>query len=65
MGSIRIPAACCGCYGFKSSKQFGNNFYAQPVSTEGDYMPLVDAVAGPLCRNFSDLNYFAQHFYSN
>jgi amidase len=46
-GSIRIPAALCGLYGFKPP--FGR------VAPAPDSYDLVAAAEGPLARNFADL----------
>lgn len=55
-GSIRIPSACCGTYGFKPSVD------RIPYRKQHDLVdPIyigIDASAGPLARSFSDLKFF-------
>ncbi|OQE22562.1 hypothetical protein PENSTE_c010G04536 [Penicillium steckii] len=58
-GSIRIPALCCGVYGFKpttSRVPFGD----PPPPGVMDGLPMVVTAAGPLGHSISDLKLFMQ-----
>lgn len=58
-GSIRIPALCCGVYGFKpttSRVPFGD----PPPPGVMDGLPMVVTTAGPLGHSISDLKLFMQ-----
>lgn len=54
-GSIRIPAYCCGIYGFKPSANRIPNGGQQPVGRLGS--PGITTSAGPLTRSFRDLEF--------
>lgn len=58
-GSIRIPSACCGTYGFKPSAN------RVPYLKQTDLIePLhigIEACAGPLANTFEDLKFFFQN----
>ena len=57
-GSIRIPALCCGTYGFKpSTNRVPYSGQAEPV-IEG--MPGVMPAAGPLCTSARDMGFFME-----
>ncbi len=53
-GSIRIPAFCCGVYGFKPS--VGRIPYGGQVSASRPVAPGVAASAGPLANSAEDLH---------
>ena len=55
-GSIRIPALCCGTYGFKpSSFRVPNGGVTAPARFGSPCFP---SVAGPLANSFEDLDFF-------
>jgi amidase len=55
-GSIRIPALCCGTYGFKpSSFRVPNGGTTSPARLGSPGFP---SVAGPLANSFEDLDFF-------
>ncbi|KAL4484615.1 hypothetical protein ABPG74_019792 [Tetrahymena malaccensis] len=57
-GSIRIPAAMCGVYGFKPTAQrsvmSGHTFYSQPFNGQKTVL----CAAGPICKSVDDLILF-------
>jgi amidase len=55
-GSIRIPALCCGLYGFKPSANRIPYGGQQPAGRPGS--PGLIASAGPLATSFRDLEFF-------
>lgn len=57
-GSIRIPAYCCGVYGFKPSANRIPYGGQQPAGRFGS--PGIIASAGPLTRSFRDLEFFTK-----
>lgn len=61
-GSIRIPALCCGTYGFKpSANRVPYSGQAEPVR---DGMPGVIPAAGPLCTSPRDMAFFMENVLS-
>ncbi|KAL4810296.1 amidase signature domain-containing protein [Aspergillus unguis] len=55
-GSIRIPSACCGIYGFKPTTErvpFGGQ-----ISGHTEERPRIRPAAGPLAQDFDDLELF-------
>jgi amidase len=57
-GSIRIPALCCGTYGFKpSANRVPYSGQAEPVR---DGMPGVIPAAGPICTSTRDMIFFME-----
>jgi amidase len=57
-GSIRIPALCCGTYGFKpSTNRVPYSGQAEPVR---DGMPGVMPAAGPICTSPRDMSFFME-----
>lgn len=57
-GSIRIPALCCGTYGFKPSSNRIPYSGQQGPGKAGS--PGIKAAAGPLATTFRDLEYFTK-----
>ena len=58
-GSIRIPAICCGTYGFKpSSFRVPNGGTTVPARLGS---PGFASVAGPLANSFEDLDFFLKN----
>ena len=58
-GSVRIPALCCGTYGFKpSSFRIPLGGVTSPGRPGSPGFP---AVAGPLATSFEDLEFFARN----
>jgi amidase len=57
-GSIRIPAYCCGVYGFKPTANRVPYGGQQTASRFGS--PGIVASAGPLTRSFRDLEFFTK-----
>ena len=55
-GSIRIPALCCGVYGFKPTT--GRVPFAEQVSGVAEETPMIAPSAGPLAQTFDDLELF-------
>ncbi|OJJ42783.1 hypothetical protein ASPZODRAFT_76028 [Penicilliopsis zonata CBS 506.65] len=55
-GSIRIPALCCGVYGFKPTVD--RVPYGGQVSEGPEGMPGLKPAAGPLASSFEDLEVF-------
>ena len=55
-GSIRIPAMCCGTYGFKPSSNRVPYGGQQVPGRAGS--PGIKSAAGPLATSFRDLEYF-------
>lgn len=55
-GSIRIPALCCGVYGFKPTT--GRVPFAGQVSGVAEETPMIAPSAGPLAQTFDDLELF-------
>lgn len=58
-GSIRIPALCCGTYGFKPST--GRVPYGGQTSPAKAGSPGFPACAGPLATSFEDLEFLVRH----
>jgi amidase len=58
-GSIRIPALCCGTYGFKPS--INRVPYGGQTSPARGGGPGFPAVAGPLANSFDDLEFLVHH----
>lgn len=61
-GSIRIPALCCGTYGFKPSANRIPYGGQQGPGRAGS--PGIVAAAGPLATTFRDLEFFVKHVIS-
>ncbi|RFU30110.1 hypothetical protein B7463_g6202, partial [Scytalidium lignicola] len=61
-GSIRIPALCCGLYGFKPSANRIPYGGQQGPGRPGS--PGIIAAAGPLATTFRDLEFFVKHVIS-
>ncbi|KAH8803652.1 amidase [Xylogone sp. PMI_703] len=61
-GSIRIPALCCGTYGFKPSANRIPYGGQQGPGRAGS--PGIVAAAGPLATTFRDLEFFMRHVIS-
>jgi amidase len=60
-GSIRIPAFCCGIYGFKPSPYRVAYDLQSDAVREGDpLMEIVPPVAGPLCHSIRDARLFLE-----
>jgi amidase len=57
-GSIRIPALCCGTYGFKPSTN--RVPYSGQAEPGRDGMPGVMPSAGPLCTSARDMTFFME-----
>lgn len=55
-GSIRIPSACCGTYGFKPSAD--RLPYGKQLDVVKDIHIGILPCIGPLARNFADLKFF-------
>ncbi|KAL4474498.1 hypothetical protein ABPG72_016176 [Tetrahymena utriculariae] len=57
-GSIRIPAAMCGVYGFKPTAQrsvmSGHTFYSEPFNGQKTVL----CASGPICKSVDDLILF-------
>lgn len=53
-GSIRIPALCCGIYGFRpSNNRFPSGGFRDPLEPGADL--LIKSVAGPMANSVEDL----------
>lgn len=60
-GSIRIPALCCGVYGFKpSSYRVAYGLQADSVKEGDPLLDLVPPVAGPLTHSVRDASLFLE-----
>jgi amidase len=57
-GSIRMPASCCGIYGFKPTSN-RIPYAGQKSQTVRGYTPIL-ACAGPLCTSFDDVDLFME-----
>jgi amidase len=57
-GSIRIPALCCGTFGFKPTASRVPFAGQQPVARPGN--PGIQSCAGPLATSHRDLVYFIE-----
>ncbi|KAL3493920.1 amidase signature domain-containing protein [Aspergillus germanicus] len=55
-GSIRVPALCCGTYGFRPSSQRVPNDRMRRCTTPG--MSFILSVAGPLCLDLEGIEIF-------
>ena len=55
-GSIRVPAACCGVYGFKPTAD--RVPYGGQVSPRETGLPGIPASAGPIAQNIDDIELF-------
>jgi len=57
-GSIRVPAACCGLYGFKPTSQRVPRQGSETIEIPGAFYAGVITVAGPLARTMGDCKWF-------
>ncbi|KAL2812981.1 amidase signature domain-containing protein [Aspergillus granulosus] len=61
-GSVRIPALCCGTYGFRPSAQRVPNGKMRVCTTPG--MRFIISVAGPLCLDLEGIEIFFETTFS-
>ncbi|KAL3482856.1 amidase signature domain-containing protein [Aspergillus germanicus] len=61
-GSVRVPALCCGTYGFRPSAQRVPNGKMRVCTTPG--MRFILSVAGPLCLDLEGIELFFETLYS-
>ncbi|KAL3471441.1 amidase signature domain-containing protein [Aspergillus californicus] len=61
-GSVRIPALCCGTYGFRPSAQRVPNGKMRVCTTPG--MRFILSVAGPLCLDLEGIGLFFETLFS-
>lgn len=54
-GSVRIPALCCGCCGFRPTPQRLTTIGVQAVGFRAEAENVVQAAPGPLARTVDDL----------
>jgi amidase len=57
-GSIRVPALCCGAYGFKPTANANRVPYGGQASPGAAGSPGIIPCAGPLATSFRDLEFF-------
>ncbi|KAF2168675.1 hypothetical protein M409DRAFT_53310 [Zasmidium cellare ATCC 36951] len=59
-GSVRVPALCCGLYGFRSTADRLPLFGQESIRTEFVYrgIPKIQACAGPIAHTMEDLELF-------